>query len=157
MSVTACPKCGSRKIFQGRLKEGVLTGYTNRYVCRDCGYQGSPLIFDSNDEYYKFQMRKKSDKTIDKNSNDQILDEDYKLSDKDKDVINFLKELDNNSSPVIETKSTTLKIFISLSIVLIFSLIITLYYTPVYFFIPAILVVIALEFIFYIIYRNKVN
>ncbi len=157
MSVTACPKCGSRKIFQGRLKEGVLTGYTNRYVCRDCGYQGSPLIFDSNDEYYKFQMRKKSDKTIDKNSNDQILDEDYKLSDKDKDVINFLKELDNNSSPVIETKSTTLKIFISLSIVLIFSLIITLYYTPVYFFIPAILVVIALEFIFYMIYRNKVN
>ncbi len=157
MSVTACPKCGSRKIFQGRLKEGVLTGYTNRYVCRDCGYQGSPLIFDSNDEYYKFQIRKKSDKTIDKNSNDQILDKDYKLSEKDKDVINFLKELDNNSSPVIETKSTTLKIFISLSIVLIFSLIITLYYTPVYFFIPAILVVIALEFIFYIIYRNKVN
>ncbi len=157
MSVTACPKCGSRKIFQGRLKEGVLTGYTNRYVCRDCGYQGSPLIFDSNDEYYKFQMRKKSDKSIDKNSNDQILDEDYKLSDKDKDVINFLKELDNNSSPVIETKSTTLKIFISLSIVMIFSLIITLYYTPVYFFIPAILVVIALEFIFYMIYRNKVN
>lgn len=157
MSVTACPKCGSRKIFQGRLKEGVLTGYTNRYVCRDCGYQGSPLIFDSNDEYYKFQIRKKSDKTIDKNSNDQILDKDYKLSDKDKDVINFLKELDNNSSPVIETKSTTLKIFISLSIVMIFSLIITLYYTPVYFFIPAILVVIALEFIFYMIYRNKVN
>ncbi len=157
MRVTACPKCGSRKIFQGRLKEGVLTGYTNRYVCRDCGYQGSPLIFDSNDEYYKFQIRKKSDKTIDKNSNDQILDKDYKLSEKDKDVINFLKELDNNSSPVIETKSTTLKIFISLSIVLIFSLIITLYYTPVYFFIPAILVVIALEFIFYIIYRNKVN
>ncbi len=157
MSVTACPKCGSRKIFQGRLKEGVLTGYTNRYVCRDCGYQGSPLIFDSNDEYYKFQIRKKSDKTIDKNSNDQILDKDYKLSDKDKEVVNFLKELDNNSSPVIETKSTTLKIFISLSIVLIFSLIITLYYTPVYFFIPAILVVIALEFIFYIIYRNKVN
>lgn len=157
MSVTACPKCGSRKIFQGRLKEGVLTGYTNRYVCRDCGYQGSPLIFDSNDEYYKFQIRKKSDKTIDKNSNDQILDKDYKLSEKDKDVINFLKELDNNSSPVIETKSTTLKIFISLSIVLIFSLIITLYYTPVYFFIPAILVVIALEFIFYMIYRNKVN
>lgn len=157
MSVTACPKCGSRKIFQGRLKEGVLTGYTNRYVCRDCGYQGSPLIFDSNDEYYKFQIRKKSDKTIDKNSNDQILDKDYKLSEKDKDVINFLKELDNNSSPVIETKSTTLKIFISLSIVMIFSLIITLYYTPVYFFIPAILVVIALEFIFYMIYRNKVN
>ena len=157
MSITACPKCGSKKIFQGRLKEGVLTGYTNRYVCRDCGYQGSPLIFDSNDEYYKFHIRKKSDKSIDKNSNDQILDEDYKLSEKDKEVVNFLKEFNNNSSPVIETKSTTLKIFFSLSIVLIFSLIIALYYTPVYFFIPAILVVIALEFIFYIIYRNKVN
>ena len=54
MKITACPICGSRKIFQGRLKEGVLTGYTSRYVCRKCGYQGSPIIFDSEKEYKKF-------------------------------------------------------------------------------------------------------
>jgi hypothetical protein len=54
MEITACPKCGSRKIFQGRLKEGVLTGYIDKKVCRDCGYQGNPIIFDSLDEYEIF-------------------------------------------------------------------------------------------------------
>ena len=54
MEITACPKCGSRKIFQGNIGEGVLTGYTSRNVCKDCGYQGMPLIFDSEKEYKKF-------------------------------------------------------------------------------------------------------
>ena len=54
MEITACPKCGSRKIFQGNIGEGVLTGYTSRNVCKDCGYQGMPLIFDSENEYKKF-------------------------------------------------------------------------------------------------------
>ena len=155
MSITACPKCGSRKIFQGRLKEGVLTGYTDRYVCRDCGYQGSPLIFDSIDEYHKFQIGKKSDKPLDKLSEDQILGEDIDLSNKDREVLDFLNDLDENSTSEIKTKSETLKIFISLSIVLIFSLIITLFYYPFNFF--AVLVVLILFIIFYIRYRNKIN
>jgi transcription elongation factor Elf1 len=54
MEIKACPHCGSRKIFQGTLKDGVLTGYTSRSVCKDCGYQGSPIIFDSEKEYKKF-------------------------------------------------------------------------------------------------------
>lgn len=54
MEITACPKCGSRKIFQGRLSDGVLTGYNSRNVCRECGYQGPPLIFDSEEYYKKF-------------------------------------------------------------------------------------------------------
>ena len=54
MEITACPKCGSRKIFQGNIGDGVLTGYTSRNVCKDCGYQGMPLIFDSDEEYEKF-------------------------------------------------------------------------------------------------------
>ena len=54
MEITACPKCGSRKIFQGNIGNGVLTGYTSRNVCKDCGYQGMPLIFDSDKEYEKF-------------------------------------------------------------------------------------------------------
>ncbi len=155
LSVTACPKCGSRKIFQGRLKEGVLTGYTDRYVCRDCGYQGSPLIFDSIDEYHKFQIGKKSDKQSDKLLEEQISDEDIDLSNKDKEVLDFLNDLGDNSNPEIKTKSESLKIFISLSIVLIFSLIITLYYYPFNFF--AVIVVIMLFIIFYISYRKKIN
>lgn len=95
MKITACPKCGSRRIFQGRLKEGVLTGYSDRYVCRECGYQGSPIIFDTIEEYNKFLMEIKQDKSIDE------LDEKIKdiklqdlsdLSEKEKQVINFLKE-----------------------------------------------------------------
>ena len=46
MEIIACPNCGSRKIYQGTMGEGVLTGYTTRSVCRNCGYQGMPIIFD---------------------------------------------------------------------------------------------------------------
>ena len=54
MEISACPNCGSRKIFQGKLKEGILTGITTKYVCRNCGYQGFPILFDNEKEYKKF-------------------------------------------------------------------------------------------------------
>jgi len=54
MEITACPNCGSKRIYQGTMGDGVLTGYTYRDVCRDCGYQGAPIIFDSEVEYKKF-------------------------------------------------------------------------------------------------------
>lgn len=92
MEITACPRCGSRKIYQGRLKEGVLTGYTpTTYVCKKCGYQGSPIIFDSIDEYNKFLDELKSSKK-EKNSTEQ---KDF-LSEKDKEVIKFLKDTEND-------------------------------------------------------------
>ena len=150
MSITACPKCGSRKIFQGRLKDGVLTGYADRYVCRDCGYQGSPVIFDNMDEYNKFQREKKSVKPLDETSEDQILDDDIVLSDKEKEVVDFFNELDDKSTLEIKTESSTLKIIIMLSMVLIFSLIITLFYIPFYFLLPTVLVIILLFIVVYI-------
>lgn len=54
MEITACPNCGSKRIYQGTMGDGVLTGYTYREVCKDCGYQGMPIIFDSEEEYKKF-------------------------------------------------------------------------------------------------------
>jgi hypothetical protein len=54
MEIKACPNCGSRRIYQGRMGDGVLTGYTSRDVCRNCGYQGMPIFFDSEKEYKKF-------------------------------------------------------------------------------------------------------
>jgi len=54
MKITACPKCGSRNIFQGTMGDGVLTGYTTKDVCRDCDYRGQPIIFDSEKEYKLF-------------------------------------------------------------------------------------------------------
>ena|GEM_PF-6125468 len=152
MSITACPKCGSRKIFQGRLKDGVLTGYSDRYVCRECSYQGSPVIFDNIDEYNKFQMEKKSVKPLDETSEDQILDDGIVLSDKEKEVVDYLNELDDKSTSEIKTESSTLKIIIMLSMVLIFSLIITLFYIPFNFFLPTILVIIVLFIIVYVRY-----
>ena len=58
MDIKACPKCGSKRIYQGRMRDGVLTGYTTRDVCRNCGYQGMPIIFDSEEEYKKFLQSK---------------------------------------------------------------------------------------------------
>ena len=69
MEIIACPNCGSRRIYQGSLGDGVLTGYTSRNVCRDCGYQGMPIFFDDEIEYQKFLKRKSLEKKtkVDKN------------------------------------------------------------------------------------------
>ncbi len=66
MEIKACPNCGSRRIFQGRMGDGVLTGYTSRNVCRDCNYQGMPIIFDSEKEYKKFLESKSLNKKTSK-------------------------------------------------------------------------------------------
>ena len=150
MRITACPKCSSRKIFQGRLKDGVLTGYSDRYVCRDCGYQGSPIIFDNIDEYNKFQIEKKSDKSLDGTHKNQTSDDKIILSDKEKEVVDYLKESDDKSTSEIKTESSTFKIILTLSVVLIFSLIITLYYIPFYFFLPTVLFIIILFIVVFV-------
>lgn len=64
MEIIACPKCGSRKIFQGRLKEGVLTGYTSKEVCRDCGYRGTSIIFDDVENYKNFLKALSAEKEL---------------------------------------------------------------------------------------------
>jgi rRNA maturation protein Nop10 len=60
MEIIACPNCGSKKIFQGTMGDGVLTGYTTRSVCKNCGYQGMPIIFDTEENYQKFLKEKKT-------------------------------------------------------------------------------------------------
>jgi len=71
MDIIACPKCGSRKIYQGTMGDGVLIGYTFKEVCRNCGYQGMPIIFDSEKEYKKFLKEKISEKTTNSNIEEQ--------------------------------------------------------------------------------------
>jgi transcription elongation factor Elf1 len=91
MKITACPNCGSRKIYQGRLKEGVITGYTpTKYVCRTCGYNGNPIIFDSVDEYNNFLDCFKSDKKVNPTQKTEY------LSERDKEVIEYLKDTKDN-------------------------------------------------------------
>lgn len=54
MKTSACPKCGGKDIHQGNLRDGILTGYTVKYACKDCDYPGMPFIFDSEKEYNAF-------------------------------------------------------------------------------------------------------
>jgi len=56
MTIKACPRCGSQRIYMGTLKAGVIYGVTSwKLQCRDCGYQGQPLLFDTQEEYDKFR------------------------------------------------------------------------------------------------------
>jgi len=54
LEIIACPKCGSRKILQENQKEDVLKEYTTQDVCMDCGYKGTPIIFDDIEKYKDF-------------------------------------------------------------------------------------------------------
>jgi len=62
MGITACPNCGSKHIYTGNLSDGVLTGYTSRHVCKQCGYQGIPILFDNEKDYQHFLKNKKPPK-----------------------------------------------------------------------------------------------
>lgn len=55
MEITACPVCGSRNIGIGTLGDGIISGLSSwKEVCKNCGYQGASLVFESEDEYNKF-------------------------------------------------------------------------------------------------------
>jgi hypothetical protein len=69
MEIVACPKCGSLKIFQGKMEDGVLTGYTFRFVCQSCRYQGMPIIFNNKKDYNNFLENIKNNK---KENNEDI-------------------------------------------------------------------------------------
>ena len=97
MRISACPMCGSRNIFQGTMGDGVLTGYVNRDVCKDCGYQGMPIIFDSEDEYKKFldELSKDKGAKVEKPRQaveGKIEDEYEKLTKNEKELLEFLNK-----------------------------------------------------------------
>ena len=69
MEIKACPRCGSTKIFQGTMGDGVLTGYTSREVCKNCGFQGMPVIFNSEEDYKKFIHEIKKCNSLNKEKN----------------------------------------------------------------------------------------
>ncbi|MFO7678216.1 MAG: hypothetical protein R6V50_07545 [Thermoplasmatota archaeon] len=55
VKITACPNCGSKDIKMGSLGDGVLYGIGSwKQVCKRCGYQGAPLVFDSVEEYKEY-------------------------------------------------------------------------------------------------------
>jgi len=55
IEITACPNCGSKNIGIGTLGDGLSVGISAwKEVCRDCGYQGRSLLFESEEDYNKF-------------------------------------------------------------------------------------------------------
>ena len=102
MKINACPKCGSRDILMGGITEGTLFGMTSwNIVCRDCNYQGMPVIFDSLKEYNKFltdllkekEEEQKIKSKKDKKTSETVEKETSDLSKKEKEVVEFLNEL----------------------------------------------------------------
>lgn len=112
MTIHACPKCGSKNIQMGTMGAGVTYGITSwKSVCRDCGYQGEPLIFDSESDYNKFLTGfsgvKASDQTQELNPEAQTNgeDEDISLSPKEKEMLEFLDEIkDVDSQEKVEPR-----------------------------------------------------
>ena len=78
MEIFACPNCGSRKIYQGTMGDGILTGYTYKDVCRNCGYQGMPIIFNSEEEYKVFLKQKLSEKKLKNHFKEEIEEKNVK-------------------------------------------------------------------------------
>lgn len=102
MKISACPKCGSKRITMGTMGAGVTFGITSwKSVCKDCGYQGEPIIFDSAKEYERFlreineepDNKKKSGSEKKKSIYGRNDVEPLELSKKEKEVLEFLNEL----------------------------------------------------------------
>ncbi|MBN1280913.1 MAG: hypothetical protein JXA00_04615 [Candidatus Thermoplasmatota archaeon] len=101
--ITACPNCGSKNIGIGTLGDGIVWGLTSwNEVCRNCGYRGRSLVFDSEDEYQKFLEQLKQscqqDSTPEASETPSSCDDEAESSDlskKDKEVIALLKEYED--------------------------------------------------------------
>lgn len=109
MKITACPKCGSKNISMGTMGSGITFGITSwNEMCKDCGYQGQPIVFDSEKKYKKFLVEVKQ-KPLDKKTElkeepsvEDEVDEVIDVSQKDKDVVELLQEYEKEkvSKPI---------------------------------------------------------
>ena len=67
MKITACPLCGSRNIDIADMSDGSAPSlHWETKVCRDCGWTGVPLEFDSEEEYQRFYGNFDKDDYIEK-------------------------------------------------------------------------------------------
>jgi hypothetical protein len=104
MKISACPRCGSTRIFQGTMSDGTITGITTRQVCRDCGYQGPPILFDSEEEYQRFKQELRADKEHTAKETtpeeEKHLDEEpSELTKEDKEIVALLEETESIPEP----------------------------------------------------------
>jgi transcription elongation factor Elf1 len=98
MEITACPICGSKNIRIGTLGDGIISGLSSwKEVCRDCGYQGASLLFESETEYKKFvdalspQKKQSVEQTEDASEENQEEESDEQIKE-NKELLDFLDE-----------------------------------------------------------------
>jgi len=101
MEITACPNCGSKNIGIGTLGDGIISGLSSwKEVCKDCGYQGASLLFDSEIEYKKFidalsnekkQTVQQKEQTKEENAEEESLE----LTEENRQVLEFLNETED--------------------------------------------------------------
>ena len=98
MEITACPNCGSKNIGIGTLGDGIISGLSSwKEVCRDCGYQGASLLFDSESEYKKFlealSHQKKQTEVGKEEANEEYPEQESDEQTKEqKEMLDFLDE-----------------------------------------------------------------
>jgi transcription elongation factor Elf1 len=100
MEITACPNCGSKNIGIGTLGDGIISGLSSwKEVCKDCGYQGASLLFDSEIEYKKFidalSNAKKQTEEQKEEIKEENAEESVELTEEKRQVLEFLDETED--------------------------------------------------------------
>ncbi len=127
MEITACPKCGSKRIFQGTMGDGVLTGVTTKDVCRECGYQGPPLIFDSETEYKQFLDELSTDEKPSEAGKEQSPEEEsVELTNEEKQIEDLLKETEETCSPALKKRDYVKEFIVAIVLSVIFMILLIL-------------------------------
>jgi transcription elongation factor Elf1 len=145
-SILACPRCGSTRIEMGTMNQGVLFGVTSwKSVCKNCGYQGEPLIFDTEEAYEKFLDGLSKDKaqvpiteSKEAASDESEAEETPGLTGKDKEVVDYAHDMEEESmrkedhkirAPVFDAaKSWRVEVLVALVISAIWTIIYLSFY-----------------------------
>jgi transcription elongation factor Elf1 len=94
MKIYACPRCGSKEIFMGTIDSGVLIGMTsNKNVCKNCGFQGNPIIFESEQQYQQFLEEIKKHEPSNKTNSGNVSIDKENLSEKDELVLDYIEDI----------------------------------------------------------------
>lgn len=115
MEITACPVCGSKNIGIGTLGDGIISGLSSwNEVCRNCGYQGASLVFESESQYNKFLDALSNQKKQNEEKVEEINDENTGHETDGKQLIRSVK------------KSYVFEFIVSIILVIIFFIILSI-------------------------------
>jgi sensor c-di-GMP phosphodiesterase-like protein len=115
----------------GSMGSGIIFGVSSwKEECRDCGYQGSPIVFESVQDYERFlkEIKGKQKSKATKNSKGGVQGTQSRASDKKKQVADQLPQEEATTQPVIceETgrhkKDWRIEIYIAIGLAIVASL-----------------------------------